>query len=182
MACGDHFSHDLKGMILEIRNEKEHQLKVELFAENANVLKMFVQKMYHFMPQDIEITIANAAEDNKKKDRSTILQQRNVLLREIVQFQCLFDVGGASDDFYGNNLSNFSQNDSDLPTSTGEREKEETAAKKLKTILIDRKRKFENRSENNSSRNIITLQKVLHDLLDKKWMAFESETDAAFAS
>ena len=144
---------DLKGIILIVRSEKVRQIKVELFAEEDNVLKLFVRKCYSIMPQDIEFSIPKM--ESKMKD-SKLLRQKNCLFKEIVKFCNLF-----GNEFYENNLSNLSTQKLEEPFD-------------LKKEFKERKRKFGNRS------NHVEVPLQLFFDYQKEMKCLEEETDLAF--
>ena len=70
----------LKGIIVIMKNEKPLKLKVDLFAVNENVLKVFVMKCYSTLPQDCEI---NMISTESKMKGSKFLKQKNCLIKEV---------------------------------------------------------------------------------------------------
>ena len=70
----------LKGIIVIMKNEKPLKLKVDLFAVNENVLKVFVRKCYYTLPQDCEI---NMISTESKMKGSKVLKQKNCLIKEV---------------------------------------------------------------------------------------------------
>ena len=63
-----------------MKNEKPLKLKVDLFAVNENVLKVFVRKCYYTLPQDCEI---NMISTESKMKGSKVLKQKNCLIKEV---------------------------------------------------------------------------------------------------
>ena len=77
---------NLKGIIVLVRSEKSQRVKVDLYAENENLLKMLVKCCYTKMPQDIEISLPKKNVQMKNK----LLQKKNCLLNEVSHFCKLF--------------------------------------------------------------------------------------------
>ena len=145
-------SSNLKGIVIIIRNEKPLKLKLDLFAANDNVLKVFVRKCYSILPQDSEIDIIKV---EPKMKNSKLLQQKNCLFKEISLLNSLFQPELDRND--GSNI---------LPKITEENESMKN--------YNERKRKFETRNSNVE----IPLQNFLD--FQKEIEILEQETDLAF--
>jgi hypothetical protein len=144
---------NLKGIILIIRNEKMQKVKVDLFAEEDNVLKLFVRQCYLILPQDSEITIAT--EDSKAKN-SKLLKRKNCLFQEIIEFN----------NFFPNKLGESNSSNSSL--------KDISDSSEFCKEFQERKRKFENRPVHIE----VPLQRYFE--FQNEMQILEKETDLAF--
>ena len=134
-----------------MKNEKPLKLKVDLFAVNENVLKVFVRKCYSMLPQDCEINMISM---ESKMKGSKVLMQKNCLIKEVNLLNSLIE----------------HQPDTNIDMKVPPIKSEE-----LETIdsYSERKRKFETRD----TKMDIPLQKFFD--LQSDMEILERETDLA---
>ena len=129
-------------------------MKVDLFSEEDNVLKIFVRKVYSIVPQDIEITFPKI---EAKTNGSQLTKQKNGLYKEMSQFCNKF-----GKEMLENNMPMTSTENQDGPLD-------------IKKEFTERKRKFDNRPNH--------VKVPLETFFDfqEKMKVLEEYTDLSFA-